>query len=664
MIALDDLATAALGYAQLGYPVFPCVPGGKNPLTENGFKDASTDPVQIEAWWTQHPNANIGIPTEGRLVVDVDGANNPWLQGDARMLDLARGPVDDTPRGGSHHHFQQPLNRAWRNTTSVLAAGVDTRANGGYVLAPPSVVAGKRYTWRPTLELTEPPDRLPKPPGWLIELLDRANDVKETAPSVGGNPIPTGQRNDTLARLAGTMRRAGMTEAEILAAISLANTNRCQPPLRPAEVNGIAESIARYQPDQVTVAFVEDHFGQDRQKQKTIFSSASALCQEFTSMRNPVIHGLLREGETMNIIAAPKSGKSWLVLSLALSVSTGQPWLGFPTVPGRVLLLDNELHSETLANRIPRVSQAMQLPPAAWKDNFFVRALRGELKDLVNMEQYFRCLPPGYFKIIILDAFYRFLPADTDENDNGCMANLYNILDRCAAYLQCGFVLIHHTSKGLQSGKSVTDVGSGAGSQSRAADCHFIMRPHALDGCLAVDAVTRSWPSPQAFVIRQLFPLWMPDPALDPGDLKKPDSRSSKANFGGPQPAAPDEPEDEGWDTATFTAAFVTDQPKLKAAILADANKQGLSDYAAEKFLQKAEAAGVIFRWNMDHNRLGYASAPQPELELDDPSPDSSKRQTVEDFLKTNPEMSVREIARQCGVAPSYVHRIRKGMPQ
>ena len=60
--------------------------------------------------------------------------------------------------------------------------------------------------------------------------------------------IPEGERNETLASLAGSMRRRGATTTEILAALGVANTSRCQPPLEERELEQIAESIGRYEP--------------------------------------------------------------------------------------------------------------------------------------------------------------------------------------------------------------------------------------------------------------------------------------------------------------------------------------------------------------------------------------------------------------------------------
>src|SRR5262249_20553912 len=80
--------------------------------------------------------------------------------------------------------------------------------------------------------------------------------------STGENAIPLGQRNGTLARLAGTMRRVGMSQAEITAAVLQVNRDRCAPPLALREVERIPATVARYEPDQIAVAMAENHWDQ------------------------------------------------------------------------------------------------------------------------------------------------------------------------------------------------------------------------------------------------------------------------------------------------------------------------------------------------------------------------------------------------------------------
>ena len=265
----DNLLEAALHYAELGYPVFPCEPGGKHPLTEHGFKDATTDAEQIAAWWKDRPNANIGLATAGMLVLDEE-AESTWLADEPdKQLDLAIAPMANSARGGRHRYFRQPEGRAWSSTVQKIAPHVDTRAEGGYVVLPPSVIEGGRaYTWQETMELDVPSAELPEPPAWLVELLDAlATRAQQGACDASGradsNVIPDGQRNATLARLGGNMRRVGMTEAEILTALLQVNQDRCNPPLDEREVRRIASSVARYEPDQISVAVVEDHYAQD-----------------------------------------------------------------------------------------------------------------------------------------------------------------------------------------------------------------------------------------------------------------------------------------------------------------------------------------------------------------------------------------------------------------
>src|SRR5690606_36028070 len=191
----------------------------------------------------------------------------------------------------------------------------------------------------------------------------------------------------------------------------------------------------------------------------------------------------------------PKACKSWLASDMALAVATGRPWLDrFKTEVGDVLIIDNELHPATSAQRIPMVMSARGIDPEEVADHIFVANLRGDLRDINSLGEYFNHVIADRFKLVILDAFYRVLPSDADENDNAGMARVYNQVDRYAEMLGAAFVMIHHTSKGNQSLKSITDVGAGAGSQSRATDTHLVLRPHEEDGAIVLDAAVRSWP--------------------------------------------------------------------------------------------------------------------------------------------------------------------------
>lgn len=329
------------------------------------------------------------------------------------------------------------------------------------------------------------------------------------------------------------------------------------------------------------------------------------LVAKHPTMRPPLIHGLLRHGESANLIAAPKVGKSWMSLDLAISVAMGGMFLDtFQCEPGAVLLIDNELHPETLADRMPKVMAARGLDMATLGRNIFVESLRGQLRDLPGMEAYFRGLEPGRFALIICDAFYRFLPSGTDENDNGAMAGLYNLIDRYAAITGSAFVLIHHTSKGDQSQKSVTDVGSGAGAQSRAPDAHIALRRHEEDGCAVLQAEVRSWQPPEPLCLRWQYPLWRPDPSLDPAALRSPGWRRSA---GRPSATKTDE-----WTPERFVEKFITTTPRPQAAIYARAESAGLTVRRAKSLLAVAESDQLIFRWRSGApNRADFATVPQ-----------------------------------------------------
>jgi len=251
---MTNLQPAALRYAELGYRVFPCQPGGKAPACVRGCLEATTDEEQICQWWERQPDANIGLATDGLAVIDVDDAT--WPADAALAGELARGAVATTPRAGRHCVFKQRPDKPVRNTASRIAKGVDSRGNGGYIVVAPSVVNGKAYRW--AIELP-PLAELPETPPLVQAELDRvANEapaaVSHQASAHQAECFPEGERNSRLFAVCCSLRRTGLTHDEILAAALKINQLRCRPPMEAAEVETIAGSAARYEPDAIASA--------------------------------------------------------------------------------------------------------------------------------------------------------------------------------------------------------------------------------------------------------------------------------------------------------------------------------------------------------------------------------------------------------------------------
>ena len=215
-------AEAALEYARRGLPVFPCIPRGKNPLTDHGYLDATTDADQVEEWWRRHPRANIGgVPGgAGLLVLDVDG---PEGERAAQGLGVLAEPTltVQTARG-LHLYYLHPGGHVGNRR---LAAGLDVRADGGYVLLPPSLhPSGARYTW---LRRCDP---LPLPPavGEALRPPMRATAWGDATPLIE----------------AGTARRRAYVAAAIEAeCLDLARTSEGN---RNNRLNEAAFSLARF----------------------------------------------------------------------------------------------------------------------------------------------------------------------------------------------------------------------------------------------------------------------------------------------------------------------------------------------------------------------------------------------------------------------------------
>ena len=250
--------------------------------------------------------------------------------------------------------------------------------------------------------------------------------------------------------------------------------------------------------------------------------SIGTLVDNHPHLAEPLIDGIVRRGETANIIAPSKVGKSWLTYGIALCNVTGRKWLNrYQCTPGRVLLIDNELHAPTIAKRIPTVAEAMAIRSDEYRDQLDVVTLRGRLLDLHGIGgRIVDYLERDAYSLIIIDAWYRVIPPGESENDNATIAALFNLVDQFAEKTSAAWLLVHHSTKGSQSDKRVTDVGAGAGSQARAADAHIVLREHEEPDHVVLDAAVRSFPPIEPLTLRWEFPVWRPASDVDPARLK------------------------------------------------------------------------------------------------------------------------------------------------
>jgi hypothetical protein len=193
----------ALGFASRGWRVFPLAPNEKIPLIAkadggNGCLDATTDPTVIRGWWQKAPKAGIGFacgPDSGVWVLDIDpekGGSDSFAAMENHFGTLPETLEVKTGSGGRHLYFKWPAGRQLKNRKDLRGAlnqkmrGIDVRADGGYVVLPPSGhPSGTTYAWAWDSPVADAPP-------WLLDLVDppKAPPPMHPAPRYHA-PLPT-----------------------------------------------------------------------------------------------------------------------------------------------------------------------------------------------------------------------------------------------------------------------------------------------------------------------------------------------------------------------------------------------------------------------------------------------------------------------------------------
>jgi hypothetical protein len=403
----------AISYCLDGLSVFPC--RSKMPLTPNGFKDASLDAAQIHSWWERWPDAQIALPTgsvNNLLVLDVDGPEGAAWVSEKQLPETL---TIETSPGRRQYWFRLPKGKLAKCSAGVLAPGIDVRAEGGYVVAPPSIhhLSGKPYRRIINLPLAEAPD-------WIF-------DHPKPAASNGNGYQSTdlvvhkGQgRHNALLSLAGSLRNRGADANTILADIKIFNDQHCHPPVEQSWL----ERTARYidtKPAGIRGAHLQE---------ASVEVELKSFGQITPERLSWLWSGRIPAGKLTIFVGNPGQGKSLATIDLAARVSSGRAFPdGATCVRGDVLILTSE---DGIADTVrPRLDAAkadvsrvhcIESVKVTLSDGQTMPSSFSLHRDLANLEKAFE-KNPG-FKLIIFDPLSAYLGSVNSWRDSEVRALL------------------------------------------------------------------------------------------------------------------------------------------------------------------------------------------------------------------------------------------------
>jgi putative DNA primase/helicase len=390
---LDD----AVSYALDGYSVFPCKQ--KMPIVQNGWKDATTDATKILKWWTESPDAQIGMPTGAinhLVVLDPDGDEAGQF---VRGLHLPPTRTILTRPGRYHLWFRQPDGFKTKCSASVLAPKLDVRGDGGYVIVPPSIhhETGQPYHVVRDLAIALAPDS-------LLRLVEATRTTETIPASTSPSGIPQGSRRPTLFKIACKMRAEGLSPEAILESI---RHIPCSPALPESELRKIALGTLRY----------DGRWSTDRAPARE--STAEIELSYYHHIAREQVRWLwpqrIPRGKLTLFVGNPGTGKSLATIDLAARVSTAHVFPdGQPCELGDVLILTAEDDaSDTVGPRldaagadsshIARINaiKVILADGATGESTFSLE------RDLMKLEEALKKHPQ--FKLIIIDPLSAYL---------------------------------------------------------------------------------------------------------------------------------------------------------------------------------------------------------------------------------------------------------------
>lgn len=336
----------AYEYLSRGWSCFPLLKKSKQPSVKWArYYESRASEQEVESWAA---DGNLAIATgklSGLVVVDFD-----TYKGAKPEEFLRRYPTDclvETGTGGFHAYYRYPENEEVRNAAGFLP-GVDIRAEGGYVVAPPSIHPnGNPYRWvskgtpaaLPDVVRHKAREQSQNAPGWVSELLEG---------------VGTGRRDDVCAKLAGWCSHKGMGKGEAVAILTLWNQKN-SPPLHASDIQKTVDSVYRTDAKRLERKTQTSLMQEVKPSSEFELHSFGDYMAEFADAEMPwIIPDWLPSRTICFAISPPGTYKTWTVLDLAISVATGTSFLGQYPVheKGPVILIQQEDYHGSTVDRL------------------------------------------------------------------------------------------------------------------------------------------------------------------------------------------------------------------------------------------------------------------------------------------------------------------------
>ena len=446
----SDFLDAALYHHAAGRPVI-AVKQDKKPTRPWGkWHHAKQTEEEVRNLFSQpaHGLAILTWPASDLIVLDFDGphAESAW---NAQGIELPETARAMTKSGGVHLIFRIP--RHTENGTDfkrkvrlvkangcgcAKTCGVDFLVNGYFITSP---TPGYHEDPEATLEhISLIPEEVLK----LTAKLSSSNG--DGRAHNNGNRIREGERNATLTSLAGTMQRRGVSYETLLAALKGENRNKCDPPLDEREVEAIAKSVSRYQPENEKNGGKkpEPSTGEsatNRKKQAEFWPellNAAELLSLPPDLTRWVWDQVLPFCGSSVLVSKPKVGKSTLAVNLSITVARGAPFLGRDTIQCPVAYL-------SLDASLPEIAETFIRFGLRETDPIFIHAGAAPKDAIRWLVQRIREKGVRFVVVDTLQRLFRF----QNLNDYSEVTNTLEPLLEAVRELSVHVMFLHHAKK-------------------------------------------------------------------------------------------------------------------------------------------------------------------------------------------------------------------------